>query len=250
MKLDIAQGHADRAKTRLEALLAIRPDHLFGHGLLGEVLALTGHPQEADLQFREASRVNPKWIAPWLNRGGLWLAQKQVDLAIQVTQAGLKANPDSEELYMLQASAYSTLGQFDHAITAYDETLRLNSRNLLAANNLAALLVDYKGDDPQSLQKAFALSRDFEKDAPHPLFLDTLGWVRFKMGQREEALRLMKHAVAKLPDAATLNYHLGIAFYQSGKTAEARTYLSKALKSDEVFHGRQEAAQIMSQVRG
>jgi tetratricopeptide (TPR) repeat protein len=151
---------------------------------------------------------------------------------------------------MLQASAYSTLGQFDHAITAYDETLRLNSRNVLAANNLAALLVDYKGDDPQSLQKAFALSRDFEKDAPHPLFLDTLGWVRFKMGQREEALRLMKHAVAKSPDVATLNYHLGVAFYQSGKTAEARTYLSKALKSDEVFHGRQEAAQILSQVRG
>ena len=97
---------------------------------------------------------------------------------------------------------------------------------------------------------AFALSRDFEKDAPHPLFLDTLGWVRFKMGQREEALRLMKHAVAKSPDVATLNYHLGVAFYQSGKTAEARTYLSKALKSDEVFHGRQEAAQILSQVRG
>lgn len=250
VKLDIVQGHADHAKTRLEALLAARPDHLFGHGLLGEVLALSGHPQEADLQFREASRVNPKWIAPWLNRGGLWLAQKQVDLTIQVTQAGLKANPDSEELYMLQASAYSTLGQFDHAITAYDETLRLNSHNVLAANNLATLLVDYKGDDPQSLQKAFALSRDFEKDAPHPLFLDTLGWVRFKMGQREEALRLMKHAVAKSPDVATLNYHLGIAFYQSGKTAEARTYLSKALKSDEVFHGRQEAAQILSQVRG
>ena len=249
VKLDIALGHADRAKTRLDALLATRPDHLFGHGLLGEVLALSGHPQEADIQFREASRVNPKWIAPWLNRGGLWLAQKQPDQAIQVIQAGLNANPDSEELYMLQASAYSTQVQFDHAITAYDEALRLNPRNVLAANNLAALLVDFKGD-PQSLQKAFALSRDFEKDAPHPLFLDTLGWVRFKMGQREEALRLMKDAVAKSPEVPTLNYHLGMVFYQSGKTAEARAYLSRALKSVEVFHGRQEAAQILSQVKG
>ena len=77
VKLDVAQGHADRAKTRLDALLATRPDHLFGHGLLGEVLALSGHPQEADVQFQEASRVNPKWIAPWLAWGGLWLAQKQ-----------------------------------------------------------------------------------------------------------------------------------------------------------------------------
>ena len=227
VKLDVAQGHAARAKTRLDALLATRPDHLFGHGLLGEVLALSGHPQEADVQFQAASRVNPKWIAPWLNRGELWLVQKQPDQAIQVIQAGLKANPDSEELHMLLASAYSSQGQIDSAITAYDGALRLNPRNVLAANNLAVLLVDYKGDS-QNLQKAFALSRDFEKEAPHPLFLDTLGWVRFKMGQQEDALRLMKGAVAKSPDVPTLNYHLGMAFYQSGKKAEARAYLSKA----------------------
>lgn len=249
VKLDVAQGHADRAKTRLDALLATRPDHLFGHGLLGEVLALTGHPQEAGTQFREASRVNPKWITPWLDWGGLWLAQKQPDQAVQVIQAGLKANPDSEELHMLLASAYSAQGQIDPAITAYDGALRLNPRNVLAANNLAVLLVDYKGD-PQNLQKAFALSRDFEKDVPHPLFLDTLGWVRFKMGQQEEALRLMKDAVAKSPEVPTLNYHLGMAYYQSGKTAEARAYLSKALKSAEAFQGRQEAEQILSQMRG
>jgi len=249
VKLDVAQSHADRARTRLDILLATHPDHLFGHGLLGEVLALTGHPEEADAQFREASRVNPKWITPWLDWGGLWLAQKQLDRAVQVIQAGLKANPDSEELHMLLASAFSTQNQTDQAITAYDGALRLNPRNVLAANNLAILLVDYKGD-PQSLQKAYALSRGFEKEAPHPLFLDTLGWVRFKMGQQEEALRLMKDAVAKSPDVPTLNYHLGMAFFQSGKTVEARAYLSKALKSAEAFQGRQEAELILSQMRG
>jgi tetratricopeptide (TPR) repeat protein len=249
VKLDIVQGHADRAKTRLDAVLATRPDHLFGHGLLGEVLALSGHAQEADIQFQEASRINPKWIAPWLARGGLWLSQKQSDQAVQVIQAGLKANPDSEELHMLLASAYSGQGQIDHAIAAYDGALHLNPRNVLAANNLAVLLVDHKGD-PQNLQKAFALSRDFEKEAPHPLFLDTLGWVRFKMGQHEDALRLMKDAVAKSPEIPTLNYHLGMAFYQSGKKAEARAYLSKALKSAERFQGREEAEQILSQVKG
>ncbi len=249
VKLDVVQRHADRARTRLDAVIATRPDHLFAHGLLGEVLALTGYPQEADAQFREASRVNPKWTTPWLDWGGLWLAQNQPDRAIQVIQAGLKANPDSEELHMLLASAYSTQGQIDNAITAYDGAMRLNPHNMLAANNLAVLLVDYKRD-PQNLQKAFELSRNFEKDVPHPLFLDTLGWVRFKMGQQEEAVRLMKDAVAKSPEVPMLNYHLGMAFYQSGNTAEARAYLSKALKSAEAFQGRQEAEQILSQVKG
>jgi tetratricopeptide (TPR) repeat protein len=249
VRLDVALGHADRAQARLDALLATRPDHLYGHGLLGEVLVLTGHPQEADAQFREASRVNPKWITPWLDWGSLWLAQKQPGQAVEVAQSGLKANPESEELFMLLASAYSDQSQTESAIAAYEGALRLNPRNVLAANNLAVLLVDHKGD-PQSLQKAFALSRDFEKDVPHPLFLDTLGWVRFKMGQQEEALRLMTNAVAKSPDIPTLNYHLGMAFYQSGNTSAARTYLAKALKSAETFQGRQEAEQMLSKMKG
>lgn len=249
VKLQVALGHVDHAKARLDRLLAEQPDHLYGHGLLGEVLTIGGQPREADLQFMEATRVNPKWITPWLDWGTLWIAQKQPAKTVEIVRAGLKENPESEELFMLLASANAQANRHDEAIAAYDGVLRLNPRNVLAANNLAVLLVDYKGD-PQSVQRAFSLSRDFEKDAPHPMFLDTLGWVRFKMGHHEEALRLLKDAVAKLPEMPALNYHLGVACYQAGRTADARLFLSKALKSPDPFDGRQEAEQILSQMRG
>lgn len=249
VKVEVALGQASQSRTRLEALLASRKDHSFAHGLLGEVLALTREYEGAVFHYREAVRVNPKWMTPWLNWAMLSLSQRKPDIAIQVLGEGLKANPESEELHMLLASARSEQGQIDLAIDAYETTLRLNSRNLLAANNLAVLLVDHKRD-PSSLQRAFSLSRDFEKEAPHPLFIDTLGWVRFKMGQQEEAIRLMKDAVAKSPDMSVLNYHLGMALFQSGQRVEARTYLSKALKSSDSFEGRQDAEQVLAQLRG
>ncbi|MDH5741822.1 MAG: tetratricopeptide repeat protein, partial [Nitrospira sp.] len=249
LRLEVADGQSARAKTRLGSLLAARSDHPFAHGLLGEVLSLTGERDAAVHEYREAVRLNPKWMTPWLNWTTLLLSEKKLEMAAQIVEDGLKANPESEELYMLLASARSEQGQIDSAMAAYDTVLRLNPRNVLAANNLAVLLVDRKGD-PASLQKAFALSRDFEKDAPHPLFIDTLGWVRFKMGQQDEAIRLMKYAVAKSPEIAVLNYHLGIAFFQSGKRAEARTFLSKALKGTDAFDGRQEAEQTLAQLRG
>jgi predicted Zn-dependent protease len=249
LRLEIAEGQTARAKTRLGSLLASRSDHPFAHGLLGEVLSLTGDREAAVHEYREAVRLNPKWMTPWLNWTTSLLSEKKPEMAAQIVEDGLKANPESEELYMLLASARSELGQIDSAMAAYDTVLRLNPRNVLAANNLAVLLVDRKGD-PSSLLKAFALSRDFERDAPHPLFIDTLGWVRFKMGQQEEAIRLMKYAVAKSPELSVLNYHLGIAFFQSGKLAEARTYLSKALKSADAFEGREEAKQVIAQLRG
>jgi uncharacterized protein HemY len=94
------------------------------------------------------------------------------------------------------------------------------------------------------------LSREFEKEAPHPLFLDTVGWVRLKMGHLEDGVRLMRQRFAKAPDLPTLNYHLGAALYQSGRNVEAKVYLAKALKSTEQFQGRREAQQLLARTSG
>jgi Tfp pilus assembly protein PilF len=249
IRLEVAHGRTTRARSQLDTLLAKYPDHLYAHGFLGEVLSLEGRPEEAAHEFQEAARLHPKWITSWIDWAGLWISQKKPEQAVLILQSGLQANPESEELHMLLASAQSNQGLIDAAIVSYETTLRLNPRNVLAANNLAILLVDHKGDQ-HSLQKAFALSSDFEKGSPHPLFLDTLAWVRLKMGQQQDALRLMKDAVAKLPDAAALNYHLGMAYYQSGKITEARVYLSRAVKHSEMFHGRQEAEHLLAQMKG
>ena len=245
IRLEVAQKQTDRARRRLETLVSMRPDHPFGHGLLGEVLTLSGRQEEAVVHFREATRINPTWVTPWVSWVNLSIIRGQPAEAIRILNEGVVANKSSEELYMLMASTLSNQGRIDEAIAAYESVLRINPHNIFSANNLASLLVDHKGDTA-SLERAFTLSRDFEKDAPHPLFLDTLGWVRLKMGHPDQALRLLKQAVAKAPDMPTLNYHLGLAFFQSGQKAEAKTYLTKALKSTEQFHERQKAEQLLA----
>lgn len=249
IRLEVAQKQTDRARRRLETLVSMRPSHPYGHGLLAEVLTLSGHQEEAVIHFREATRINPTWVTPWVSWANLSIVRGQPGEAIRILNEGVVANKSSEELYMLMASILSNQGQIDGAIVAYESVLRMNPRNIFSANNLASLLVDHKGD-AASLERAFILSRDFEKDAPHPLFLDTLGWVRLKMGHPDQALRLLKQAVAKAPDLPTLNYHLGLALYQSGQKAEAKMYLSKALKSMEAFQGRREAEQLLARTSG
>ncbi len=249
IRLEVSQKQVDRARLRLGNLVTTRPDHPYVHGLLGELSALTGRQDEAHVHFREATRVNPTWITPWLNWATLALSQDTPTVAAQILKEGLAANETSEELHMLLASVLANQGRIDEAIAAYGMVLRTNPHNVFSANNLAALLADYKGD-AASLERAFALSRDFENDIPHPLFLDTLGWVRFKMGQQEDALRLFKQALAKAPSLPALNYHLGTALYQSGHKEEARVYFSKALRSTESFQGRQEAEQLLAESSG
>jgi tetratricopeptide (TPR) repeat protein len=249
IRLELAHKQTDRARRRLEAVVGTYPHHPYGHGLLGEVLVISGRREEAAAQFREATKVNPTWISPWVSWANLSLSQRQPEVTLRILGEGLAVNAMSEELHMLLASVLASQGQIDEAIASYATVLRMNPRNVFSANNLASLLADYKSDT-SNLERAFALSRDFEKDAPYPLFLDTLGWVRFKMGHQEDALRLIKQAVAKAPNLPTLNYHLGIALHRSGQTVEARVYLSKAVKSAEAFQWRREAEQLLAQTSG
>ncbi len=249
VRLDTRRGKAAQAQGRLERILAQNPKHPYAQGLLGELALLQGDAAGAEVRFQQATQIKPDWATPWLNWATLKLSQKKPDEARRILTAGIQANPRNEELRLLLASSLSESGQVEPAIQEYEAILKLNPRAVLAANNLAALLADQKGD-AQSLERALALSRDFEKRAPNPYFLDTLGWVHLKMGHRHDAIRVMQQAVSKAPDHPVLNYHLGIAYYQAGQAKEARTYLEKAVHSGKAFAGAEEARSVLSSLKG
>ncbi len=249
VQLDIKQKKTAQAKERLEQVLASNPAHPYATGLLGEVSLLGGDQAGAERGFMEATRINPTWPTPWLHLATLKLSQKKADEARELLEAAVKTIPKSEELRLLLATTLNEEGQVDRAIQEYEALLWQNPKALVAANNLASLLADQKGD-PQSLDRALALSKEFEASAPNPYFLDTLGWVHLKLGHQDEALRIIQQAAAKAPDHPVLNYHLGMAHFKAGHTAEAKTHLQKAVASQKTFQGLDDAKSVLAQLQG
>ena len=249
VQLDIKQGKTAQAKERLEQVLARNPTHPYATGLLGELSLLGGDQAGAENRFKDATRIKPDWPTPWLHLATLKLSQKKVDEAREVLENGVKTIPTSEELRLLLAITLSQAGQIDRAIQEYEALLGHNPRALVAANNLASLLADQKGDQ-KSLERALVLTKAFETSAPNPYFLDTLGWVHLKLGHRDEALRFIQQATAKAPDHPVLNYHLGIAYFKAGQMAEAKTHLQKALASQKPFEGQEDAKSVLAQLQG
>lgn len=248
VRIEVNQGRLVQAQARLKDVLSHRPNHPYAHSVLGEVLLLQGDQAGAESRFRDATRLKPDWVTPWLNWATLKLSQKKPEEAEQILRAGLGANPRAEELHMLLASTLGERGQADLAIQEYETVLRNDPRAVLAANNLAMLLAERKGD-PASLERALVLSRNFEKTAPHPFFLDTLGWVYLKMGHQNDALRIIKQAASKAPDQPVLNYHLAMAYYKAGKKRDAVSNLEKALQSPTPFAEKEEAQRMLLQLR-
>ena len=249
VQLDMQRGMPAQAQGRLEAVLAKSPEHLFAAGFLGELLLMKGDAASAIPYFETAARLNPKWTTPWMHVARYRYAQKQMAAGDAALQRGLEATPDDEQMRLLLAVSLSGQQKFDEAMGHYETVLQKHPRSVLAANNLAATLVEQKGD-PQSLDRALMLSRPFESQSPNPYLLDTLGWTHLKMGHGSDAVRVLKQAAGLAPDHPVLNYHLGAAYAKTGQRSEAITHLKKAVGSGASFEGLDQAKALLGEVMG
>jgi tetratricopeptide (TPR) repeat protein len=249
VQLGVQRGQMQQTQTTLETLVVEQPTHPYAAGFLGEVLLMKGDVVAAMPQFEAATKLNPKWTTPWIHLAKRSYATQQVDTGDATLKKALEANPDNEQLRLMLATSLDSRDRVDEAILQYETVLQHHPKSLLAANNLAATLVDRKGD-PDSLKRALSLSRDFETQAPNPYLLDTLGWAHLKLGHHQDALRLLKQAMAKAPDHPVLNYHLGVTYAQSGEKKEAKAHLNQALQAKQTFPWTEEAKAMLARLDG
>ena len=93
----------------------------------------------------------------------------------------------------------------DKAIKYYEQVLTMNPENTTALNGLGYILADSAADLTKSLflcKKAVDLKPDY---AP---YLDSLGWVYYRMGLLPEAEKFLKRALSILPENLDIKQHL------------------------------------------
>jgi tetratricopeptide (TPR) repeat protein len=75
------------------------------------------------------------------------------------------------------------------------------------------------------------IARALELSPGDPFITDSLGWVEFRLGNRDEALRLLRQAYNARPDTE-IAAHLGEVLWAAGLQAEARTVWQDARGRD------------------
>ena len=141
----------------------------------------------------------------------------------------IKAVPDDSSLSIHLASLYEQNGEFDKAIEIYRDLLKRDANSLIAKNNLANLLVDYR-DDQASFDEAREVALEF-RNFQIPEFQDTYAWVAIKSGSNlEEAIVILEKIVESNPEAAVYAYHLGEGYRRKGDSNKAIASLQKATK--------------------
>ncbi len=144
--------------------------------------------------------------------------------------------PDSPELLYDYAMAAERINRIDVLETNLRRVIEMRPTHAHAYNALGYSLADRN----QRLPEARNLIETAHKLAPQdPFILDSLGWVLFRLGHKEEALGHLQRAYDQRPDAE-IAAHLGEVLWTLGKQEEARRIWSDALRDtnrNEVLQG-------------
>lgn len=228
VQTQVRAGKLTEARSYLDTMLAKTPDDATLRMISGSLDAMMDKPAAAEAVWRELIAENPTAETPVRLLYGLLFANGRLEDATAVLDAGLAAMPGSGVLRWIKAGELERVGDIDSAITVYEALYAENSSSAVVANNLASLIATYR-DDETSLARAETIARRL-RDVAEPAFQDTYGWIAFRRGNLDDALRHLEPAATGLPKDPLVQFHLGMTYDALGRRDDAIRQLEKAVE--------------------
>nr|WP_240647961.1 tetratricopeptide repeat protein [Pararobbsia silviterrae] len=157
--------------------------------------------------------------------GILFDAKRYADARARLNEAIAKF-PDDPDLLYDRAMASEKLADYGPMETDLRKLMTLQPNNPNAFNALGYSLADRNERLPEAqklVERATALS---PRDA---FIMDSLGWVKYRQGDKDQAITLLRHAYQIQPNAE-IGAHLGEVLWVSGHQDEAKQAWHDALK--------------------
>lgn len=228
VRTHLANGDIDAASQYLDGALAADPDSLNLRYLRAGIREATGDLDGALAAFRSLVEEDSSLAVVWEAMFRVNLRGGRLDDARAVLDEGVAANPGAARLQWAKAGLLEQDGDIDGAIAVYETLYEQNSNSIIIANNLASLISAYRNDE-ESLQRAWNIARRL-RGIEQPAFQDTYGWIAVRRGELTEAIAHLEPAAAGLPNDPLVQYHLGIAYAEAGRTEDAIAQLRRALE--------------------
>jgi tetratricopeptide (TPR) repeat protein len=148
--------------------------------------------------------------------------------AWQLMGAALQRFGDDIELIYEKAMLAERIERFDDMEALLRRIMTLEPNHYHAHNALGYSLADRNQRLPEARQ---LIVRALELAPGDPFITDSLGWVEYRLGNREESLRLLRQAYGARPDPE-IAAHLGEVLWVSGQRDEARQVWQDAKRRD------------------
>ena len=245
-RLHVTTGHPERARAAVEQALARRPDNFVARNLLGELQLANKEFGPAQQEFTKVIAAAPEWPLGWRNLALAQLAANDRAGAVATLEKGVPKTNWDFTLVADLAALYERNQEFDKAISSYEALVakRARRRGGREQSRHAARDLSQGPEEPGPRARAHGAVRQLAecRVARYPW----LGALSPRPVCRSAGGAGARHQIA--PQALVVRFHLGMAQFKSGQSAQARENLQAALQSKSVFAGADEARAALASI--
>lgn len=161
-----------------------------------------------------------------LNRVQILFEHHSYEQAENQLQALLKEYPDNEQVLFQLGAVYERQKKFDKAEQLFRRLLDKNPKNAGVLNYLGYMWADRGENLQQALEY---IKKAVEMDPFNGAYLDSLGWVQFKLRDFDLAKANLNKAAKIVRNDPTIHEHLGDLYERLGNYQEALQAYSLSL---------------------
>ena len=261
------QGIADQSLHFARLSHWIAPSSVYGRMTLAKRLAASGSEARAIALLDGIAPTRPQWSWALGDKARVLIADGKSSEALSLVQNARLGSPHAQDLVLLEAQQLEANKQFGAASALYqklvaaadasgakngrrvtfrlllaqslqlqgkrteanvalEQALALNSENPQILNMLGYSLLEQRDD----VKRGFELVSKAHRLSPQsPAITDSLGWAHYLNGDFASAVPLLEQAVQGAINDVTINEHLGDAYWQAGRSVDARYAWRSAL---------------------
>jgi tetratricopeptide (TPR) repeat protein len=218
-----------QAAAIYEAILARRADAWRALEYLAQTYIERGQEAQALRIVEDRVERDPREARLLLVYGKILLQLRRPAAAVAVLRKAVRIAPRDGELHFTLGAAYEQLGDIDRAARHLRRSISIDPEDDRALNYLGYMLADH-GIKLQEARRS--IKRALELAPGTPEYLDSLGWVHYRMGEYGKAVSLLEDAVGAGGVDPVIFEHLGDAYKALGAMEKAREAYRRALELD------------------
>lgn len=184
---------------------------------LGYLYSMIGELRQATQALERAVKEIPHRPEAWFFLGLAYQDQKKLSRAAMSFERALSVKPDYVEAAFQRGVVLERMGKIEEAVASFWRVIELDPKNAASYNYIGYTWADRN----LHLEKALPLiEKALALDPANGAYLDSLGWVYYRMGQTEKARGYLETASRKMEDPIILE-HFGDVLWALGEKEKA-----------------------------
>lgn len=220
--------YEEASKIMTEAVESFPNDYAVNF-ILGLSLTQNNKQEIAEPYLKKSVELNPSDVNT-LSAYGYTLNQlKRNEEAIEYIGQAIKLDPKNVELLGTLGLIYNSIEMHSESDSLYEKALSLDPNNALVNNNYSYALAE-RGEQLDRALRMVQIS--IEADSLNSSYLDTIGWVYFKLGEFALAKKYLEQAIEVGGESSVMIDHLADSEFKLGNVDRAKELWEKAFELD------------------